>query len=986
MATVYISTVDIIKAIENIDSLEFVKYTNGEGEACETLRKGKDSYENAKPVGKTKEGRDIYSDNTVKVFGKKRTPLHIHSKINEISDMDSVEGDNGIAKIMEKHGVNEGYDTEHQLHNKYHSGEMTEKHLNKLHSDLSKYWTDNKMQKSIESDIYDDMLEKGKTDKYFGYAKTKEGKRLLNDKEKTDKEFQKHDERHNMLESDRYEKFNKHLSDKIRKLAKENPESEHAKFVNEYDKSEEKRGFKPGSREIDYASAERHLTKHGWDQEELRNEHEKDFKYPKEEELEESRKKHEQLEKLEIENDKKFGESYKEHLRGRIKELSEKHVGEDKNPHEKLLKDKYNSNSIYHMEEHLKKHLPKDEIKSSLPEGKHPDKSLRYEKLNRDFQISEKMPDASKNQTKQVHEFYNKHLGTGEHVKHADEQHESGLNYDNDLSAAKDHLDKYGTHLGTLKHKMGGGTVEHNAYQDKDGKKFIHSSSQDVYGTPNNEWVTKPHDQLKKSIEDDDLEKGDNAKKLDKDIDKPFHVYYTKRDKRYIPGTVMHPKYGAFNSGHDTLEEAKKESRLSNTLNNNGVSRRSDRPDHSCEFHYKENDGYFNKLQKGIDDSEIYDDMLEKAEKSTIGRTFNHVADHGEFHNGAFENGYDKTRADFHEKHTGGNNFKLANEETHDIPKLVDKLKKEGAIVETKKGKDGAVHTAYNHKGTIYAHSTPAKDSNDQEFVTTKDSSVKKEKEPEMPKEEKKFHDDIDKKHFNKMRYTSGSFSQNHDYIKNKVKELKKNGENLGAFKNNDGSVHNVYKHVVGDTVSKYTHEKHPNGKEYLSSDDYESKIQKSVESDIYDDMLEKGEISDKLSSSYGGGEPIKFTKTGKEIKQLIPSALTRLEAEKTLLETNMAEQKALITVNANDLCHTNIPNVKVGRFSYDVSEPKWDGGMRQQPTEEQVAMQKYNVYAGFLVKIIEDIKTLKVIQNNVEEGKQYTLICSQLIAITDGE
>lgn len=102
----------------------------------DVLSKGEGS-RGGKIVGHTKAGRPIYDNGTVKAFGK-HVPIDVHSKIDHISRHDTGE-DEEMNKIFVKHGVNEGYDTEHQLHDKYHSGEMTRKKLNLLHNDVKKH-------------------------------------------------------------------------------------------------------------------------------------------------------------------------------------------------------------------------------------------------------------------------------------------------------------------------------------------------------------------------------------------------------------------------------------------------------------------------------------------------------------------------------------------------------------------------------------------------------------------------------------------------------------------------------------------------------------------------------------------------------------------------------------------------------------------------------------------------------------------------------
>lgn len=160
-----------------------------------------------------------------------------------------------------------------------------------------------------------------------------------------------------------------------------------------------------------------------------------------------------------------------------------------------------------------------------------------------------------------------------------------------------------------------------------------------------------------------------------------------------------------------------------------------------------------------------------------------------------------------------------------------------------------------------------------------------------------------------------------------------------------------------------------------------DSMIQKSIES-----MIEKGEISDTLGRGYGSGsEPIKFKKTGKEIKEKIPAIITMLTTEQTKIQVQLevlAEQIGVApTENRNS---SFVKGIIYNQYPWAMCEAIYDNANKcyGEKTDQMDQCCKYNSLAYLYCSISEDLLSCQVIASNVEDKTSYTLSTSQLVAL----
>lgn len=140
------------------------------------------------------------------------------------------------------------------------------------------------------------------------------------------------------------------------------------------------------------------------------------------------------------------------------------------------------------------------------------------------------------------------------------------------------------------------------------------------------------------------------------------------------------------------------------------------------------------------------------------------------------------------------------------------------------------------------------------------------------------------------------------------------------------------------------------------------------------EDNLEKGEIMDRLGYGYGNGsEPIKFTKTGKELKDAMPSVIAKLTEQRTVLVGQMSGFKIIAGIE---------PSAD-GRYDWKTCET-YDEVSKQYltPTNEQKACRSYNDCLYQLKSIDEDIRACQAIMTGVNDKQTYNLTISQLVAL----
>lgn len=155
-------------------------------------------------------------------------------------------------------------------------------------------------------------------------------------------------------------------------------------------------------------------------------------------------------------------------------------------------------------------------------------------------------------------------------------------------------------------------------------------------------------------------------------------------------------------------------------------------------------------------------------------------------------------------------------------------------------------------------------------------------------------------------------------------------------------------------------------------------------ESAAFEDMIQKGVISDNFVYGYGGNKPMEFTKTGKELKELIPAALTYLTTQKSALESQMAVIKQQAGIEPDTSWFSSIANLNFPRYTWELCDASYDSTMGKylDPTDQNTLCTQYNSLSSTCRDIAEDIATLTVIANNVVDNKSYTLTIPQLVAL----
>lgn len=147
-------------------------------------------------------------------------------------------------------------------------------------------------------------------------------------------------------------------------------------------------------------------------------------------------------------------------------------------------------------------------------------------------------------------------------------------------------------------------------------------------------------------------------------------------------------------------------------------------------------------------------------------------------------------------------------------------------------------------------------------------------------------------------------------------------------------------------------------------------------------DAFEKGEVSDAFNY---GSDPIKFVKTGKEIKDKLPIILEALKAKQIEVSATLVALRVAIGSEPTDLSGYN-NNFKTypytmcssqGEVCCDTTYPS------QIPIKEgSTDCSKYNQLAYALSDIQRDVATLSLVENNLKDEQKYSLTTSQLVAL----
>ena len=217
--------------------------------------------------------------------------------------------------------------------------------------------------------------------------------------------------------------------------------------------------------------------------------------------------------------------------------------------------------------------------------------------------------------------------------------------------------------------------------------------------------------------------------------------------------------------------------------------------------------------------------------------------------------------------------------------------------------------------------------------------------------------------------------------LADRYKELK-DGDDKGELTHNDivrsmkGS-HGASSKDVNEAIKEHGVEKHE-----------PKKIKKSLSDRVLDNMLEKGEISNSLSGYWGNGQnKIEFTKTGKEIKEKIPTIIQLLQDKLAELATQMAVYKKEAGSEPCSPMTSSVLKYLEGYNNYTWDDTyKWDKdhGVESKPVDNP--MRKYNNACYVALSVAEDIATLKAMKNNVSDKKSYELSLNQLLALGFGE
>lgn len=154
---------------------------------------------------------------------------------------------------------------------------------------------------------------------------------------------------------------------------------------------------------------------------------------------------------------------------------------------------------------------------------------------------------------------------------------------------------------------------------------------------------------------------------------------------------------------------------------------------------------------------------------------------------------------------------------------------------------------------------------------------------------------------------------------------------------------------------------------------------------EIVEDMIAKGEISDAIGRGYGSGsEPMKFVKTGKEVKEHLPAVITQLMSAKASVLAQMDIVRQAVGIDPTDALRASLTNQKIAIYPYKMCDAPYNDSMGkyEDRTDENVLCEKHNNLAYMLRDIEEDLATCQVVMTNATDTQKYTLSVSQLIAL----
>lgn len=209
-----------------------------------------------------------------------------------------------------------------------------------------------------------------------------------------------------------------------------------------------------------------------------------------------------------------------------------------------------------------------------------------------------------------------------------------------------------------------------------------------------------------------------------------------------------------------------------------------------------------------------------------------------------------------------------------------------------------------------------------------------------------------------------------------------------------------IVKSLQGDEVTVYYRKKQVNNT-LSKSVKYEQRleeIRKQMMEEVYTDNsetfnkaltndLEKGDITDKFAYGYGSGnEAMKFNKTGKEIKEVMPVVIAALNTKKVEIETAMQTAMVAAGTEPTEVYNSgNFKTITLKRYPWEMTSAKYDDVAKVTipMTDAQTACRTYNDLCYEMRSVLEDIATCSIIADNVVDKKSYTLTVSQLVALS---
>jgi len=98
-----------------------------------------------------------------------------------------------------------------------------------------------------------------------------------------------------------------------------------------------------------------------------------------------------------------------------------------------------------------------------------------------------------------------------------------------------------------------------------------------------------------------------------------------------------------------------------------------------------------------------------------------------------------------------------------------------------------------------------------------------------------------------------------------------------------------------------------------------------------------------------------------------------------------MEDLQEEIGVEPTDKCYSSIPGMKVPKYAWSqICGNESDGQLKlgETLTEKRAKMEEFNTISYLLNAVSEDLKTLEIMQDSLEDTKKYTLTVNQLIAL----